>query len=117
LARFCDRSVSRSAERSVIFVYKNGFDIFLSDKASYIVSGRPRKMDNRPRAAVTWRARSSSDSIINWNAFELKYGFCAPCLGSKTNNGTTVLEALDASINPVLSLMRKSLLNKKMDLP
>jgi hypothetical protein len=89
----------------------------LATRRSTIVSGRPRKMDNRPRAAVTWRARSSSDSIMNWNAFELKYRFRAPCLGSKTNNGTTVLEALDASISPVLSFMRKSLRNKKMDLP
>jgi len=33
LARFCDRGVSRSAERGVIFVYENSLDILLSDKA------------------------------------------------------------------------------------
>ena len=33
LARFCDRGVSRSAERGLVFVYKNRIDILLCDKA------------------------------------------------------------------------------------
>ena len=33
LARFCDRAVSRSAERGLVFVYENSLDILLRDNA------------------------------------------------------------------------------------